>query len=124
MYKLTEGDWVIRVSDNASIPNDLENRDRQEYEDWLTAGNTPEPYVAPVVVITSVTPRQARLALLSEGLLDEVQTLVDQAGGAAKITWEYATEINRNDPLIESLGQTLGLSETQIDNLFTQAATL
>lgn len=75
-------------------------------------------------VVTSVTPRQARLALLAAGLLDQVETAVNQAGGAVKITWDYATEINRNDPLITTLGKTLNLTDTQIDNLFTQAATL
>jgi hypothetical protein len=72
----------------------------------------------------TVTPRQARLALLAAGLLDQVQSAVDQAGGATKITWEYATEISRDDPMIEVVGQSLNLTSQQIDNLFTQASAL
>ncbi len=79
-------------------------------------------YVPPPV--TLVTPRQARLALLGAGLLDQVEAMVEQAGGATKITWEYATEINRQDQLITGIGGALGLTEEQIDALFTSAASL
>ncbi|WP_213287596.1 hypothetical protein [Bradyrhizobium sp. sGM-13] len=72
----------------------------------------------------SVTPRQARLALLSVGLLDQVEASVNAAGGATKITWEYATEINRRDPMIISIGSSLGLTSDQIDALFLSASEL
>lgn len=73
---------------------------------------------------TSVTPRQARLALLSAGLLDQVESAVTAAGGATKIAWEYATVINRDDPLIISISSSLGLTAEQIDALIAHAATL
>jgi hypothetical protein len=69
-----------------------------------------------------VSPRQARLALLAAGVLDQVQAAVDAAGGATKIAWEYATEINRTDPLILSIGAALNFSPEQIDTLFKYAA--
>ena len=74
------------------------------------------------VVPASVTPSQARLALLEAGLLDRVQATVDAQGGAAKITWEYATTLSRDDPLITSLGTTLGLTDAAIDMLFKKAS--
>lgn len=125
MYRLTEVDSVIRIADGAIIPNDPTNRDRSEYEDWLADGGVPGPYVEPPVPTpTTVTPRQARLALLQAGLLDDVEAAVNAAGGATKITWEYATEINRNDALIDTLGVALGLTSEQIDGLFSAAANL
>lgn len=75
-------------------------------------------------VPTSVTPRQARLALYGAGLLDQVEANVKAIGGPAQITWDYATTINRDDPLITQLGSSLNLTSAQIDALFSQAAAL
>ena len=39
---------VERLSDQASIPFDVGNRDYQEYIKWLDAGNTPLPADPPL----------------------------------------------------------------------------
>jgi hypothetical protein len=46
-YQLTATDVVIRTADQANIPNDPANRDRDEYEQWLVDGGVPDPYVPP-----------------------------------------------------------------------------
>lgn len=46
-YQLTASDVVVRTADQACIPNDPGNCDRMEYDKWLAAGNTPDPYVPP-----------------------------------------------------------------------------
>jgi len=43
-YKLSQnGQSVQRQSDKAFIPFDPANRDYVEYQEWLAAGNTPDP---------------------------------------------------------------------------------
>lgn len=43
MYQLTNTDTVLRISDDAHIPADADNRDWAEYQAWLKAGNVPRP---------------------------------------------------------------------------------
>ena len=47
MYQLTSGDSILRLSDNAFIPNDPGNRDYREYLQWIEEGNTPLPAPSP-----------------------------------------------------------------------------
>ena len=49
MYQLTASTNILRLADNAFIPAEPTNIEYQEYLDWVAAGNTPEPYVPPVV---------------------------------------------------------------------------
>lgn len=82
----------------------------------------------PPVVITSVTMRQARLALLQAGLLGTVNsavaTMTGAEGDAARVTWEFSTEVRRTDPLVVQLAAQLGLDDAALDDLFTKAAAL
>lgn len=47
MYKLTNSTVIIRLSDNAYIPQDHANRDYADYQEWLSSGNIPEPPAQP-----------------------------------------------------------------------------
>lgn len=77
------------------------------------------------VVPEVVTMRQARLALLQSGLLqtvtDAIATGTDEA---IKIEWEYATDVKRDWPSLVALTTSLGITDADLDNLFTLAATL
>lgn len=76
----------------------------------------------------AVTMRQARLALLGDGLLATVNSTIaamaGAAGEAARIEWEFSNEVQRHQPLVLALGPTLGLSAAQLDALFIAAAAL
>lgn len=43
IYQLASAGAVIRLSDGAFIPADPLNRDWAAYQDWLAAGNAPQP---------------------------------------------------------------------------------
>jgi hypothetical protein len=73
---------------------------------------------------SSVSMRQARLALLQSGLLATVDAAVAAGTEAGKIEWEYAGEVVRGSPLVVSLAAGLNLTEADLDNLFTLAASL
>lgn len=81
-----------------------------------------------VYIPSVVTMRQARLALLQQGLLPQVQAAIDSLPSpqkeAAQIEWDYSSEVHRDKPFVQLLGAALGLTEVQLDDLFTLASTL
>ncbi len=83
---------------------------------------------APLYVTKVVSMRQARLALLNAGFLsavnDAVAAMTGNHGEAARIEWEYATEVHRDSPLVEALSVALSLDSETMDNLFKAAAAL
>lgn len=83
-----------------------------------------EPVVPAPVIPSVVSMRQARLALLQQDLLSTVDEAIAAGSEADKITWEYATEVNRNEALLQNMAVALGLSEEDLDNLFALASSL
>lgn len=76
----------------------------------------------PPIIVTSVTMRQARLALLQSGLLTQVSASITDP--AAQIEWEYAQTVERNSPLVQQIATGLNLTEAQLDDLFQLAVSL
>ena len=100
-----------------------------ETHEWDGSGFAEIVVVAPVPVIPqSATMRQARLALLGAGLLAHVNAAIEAMPGiegeAARIEWEFASEIRRDSPLVSGLSEALGLTSEQLDALFIEAAKL
>ena len=91
-------------------------------EEIADAIANPPPEVVPVPA--SVTRRQLFLWLNGLGITRAALRTQLAGNEAALIELEEATEFQRAHPLVTQLGQTLGLSSTQIDDAFRNAATL
>lgn len=78
--------------------------------------------------LVSVTMRQASLALFQAGYLARIQTSIDELPeperSLANIEWNKSGVVERNQHLVLTLGQSLGLTDADLDDLFTLAATL
>lgn len=88
------------------------------------------PYVAPPPAVPAeVTRRQAKQALLLNGLLANVQPAIDAIPDPTQramiqIEWDDSQVFERSRPALIALGTALGLDAAELDALFIQAATL
>lgn len=112
--------------------------DEQVQSGWVREGlvlMTPQevilhlnPPVPTLPLPTEISMRQARLALLQEGLLSQVDTAIaglpEAQRLAAEIEWEYATTVKRGSPLVLAIASALELTEENLDQLFLTAVTL
>jgi hypothetical protein len=123
MYMLNSDGSVLR-DDGAYIPSDSENTDYQAYLEWVQGGNTPGSATVAVESIKFVTMRQARLALLAAGKLAAVKSAVAAAPEYVQISWECAGTVERDNSVLTAMAAQLGWTDSEIDNLFTEAAKL
>lgn len=131
-----DGDgWL--VNGVTVVPNNPANRHYHAIQDWIDAGNTPEPEFTPeelsahaeaLRLSKTVSMRQARLALLASGILSQIEAAIaalpEPDKSAVTIEWEYAQEVKRSHAWVIALGIQLGLTDQQLDDLFTLAASL
>lgn len=89
---------------------------------WLYDGNEFIAPPAPLVIVPTLTMRQARLALLDVGLLDEVEAAITTPEN--RIWWDYSTTVERHHPLVDAVLAALGKSPEEIDEMFIGAAQL
>ena len=80
-------------------------------------------------VPASVTRRQAKQALLLNGLLANVQPAIDAIPDTTQramiqIEWDDSQVFERDRPALIALGSALGLTDIQLDNLFIEAGQL
>ena len=91
-----------------------------EAKSWVEDDTLKKDYEKSLIPKT-ITLRQARLYLLSIGLLDDLENIISQ-NRAYQIEWEYANQIERESPLVSIMGQTLVLTSSDIDNMFMEAS--
>lgn len=128
MYKLTATpEIIVRIAGDVYIPAHIENADYQRYLEWLSEGNVPDPYVPPPPPIpATVTRFQALAVLAAGGYLDTIRTYIatlDQ-DNIQRLAWENAVEWERTSPTLNALAVMLGLTDTEVDDLFISASTI
>jgi len=83
-----------------------------------------------IVVPATISPRQIRLWLVTHGVsLSSVDAAIDSIENEllreqTKIEWEFSPYVERNHPMINTLGAALGLTGEQIDTAFIEASNL
>jgi len=72
-----------------------------------------------------LTMRQTRLALKNAGLLADVETAISNLSTeekeVAEIEWNYADRVYRSSEWLNNIASELGLTESEIDDLFYTA---
>ena len=120
---LNHPDTVQDTETGAFIPRG--HRWWDDYEQWVTDGNTPEAADEPPVEPITVTAAQLRKALTQAGLRtaveDAVTNSVDQD---LKDDWEYAPNIRSDNTSVVAMATGLGVSQDQLRQLFEVAVTL
>ena len=112
------------VADGVVYPLTVIGADAQVVDNYTP----PPPPPPPPAVPSSVTMRQARLALLAAGKLAAVAPAIaampSPAKEQAQIEWEYSITVERQRPFVLALGPALGLDAAALDALFIAAAKL
>ena len=75
-------------------------------------------------VPSQVSPRQIRQALNRAGLRAAVEYAVSVSDQDTKDWWEYATVFERNNPQVAGMATALGVSDSQLDDLWRLADSL
>lgn len=97
---------------------------------WTWDGSTFSPPEPPTLAFPPLTARQLRLGLVASGIsLAAVEAAIDAIEDAAdrelaRIEWEYASQFERDHPLIEQVGAAVGLSIQQINDAWLEAVGL
>jgi hypothetical protein len=101
------------------------------YAEELLADDHPEvmAFLNPLPPVPqTVSMAQARLALIGAGLFSTIdaglKALPEPQRTTALTAWEYAPTVSRNGTLVTTLAGQFGLTEAQLDALFTAAAAI
>lgn len=108
------------------VSNSFEIVDEILYERWIVLSLTEEEQenVRISNIPSSVSPRQIRQALTRAGLRTSVEAAVASGDQDIKDWWEFATQVERQHPMVITMASSLNITERQLDDLFTLAGTL
>ena len=109
--------YLDSAEEESFLPDDCVAITDAESEEIRAAADAARP-----LFVTMITMRQARLALLSMGLLDEVEAAITTPEN--QIWWDYSVSVERDHPLVNAVLTALGKTPSDIDQMFIGAAKL
>jgi len=109
------------------VPDDLNNRYRLVLSDWETAGHSILPYVEPAIPPAPLPRLSFWLAAVEIGVtkagvrarIDAMPEGVDKK--FALVYLEDAERYRRTDPLLNAMAEAEGITQVQLDALWTWA---
>lgn len=114
-----EGEFTLAPGMTLTV---IENLPSGVWMGWSLNNGTWSPPVPPKPTVpVQITSTQARRVINAAGLRPSVEAAVAQADKATQDLWYTAEFIERDNPLVISLGAALGLTSKQLDDLFIQA---
>lgn len=116
-------DQIPELQTNYQAIVDVTGMDPEPQPGWVLDGNKLTR------VVPDITPRQLRLALILQGhslgdIDAALDTLPEPTRSLAKTEWEYSILFERRKPMVSTVGGMLGLTETQLDDLWVFAGGL
>jgi hypothetical protein len=122
---------VYEVSHNNSVVEFLNLSAAENYAQLynLSAPVEKQKTVDNRPAIPNATPRQIRQALILSGvnlqdIEDALDSMPEPTRTLAKIEWEYSVAFVRENALTNQVGQMLGWTSAQLDDLWTLALSL
>ena len=102
---------------------------KAEVDAVITRNISVAAYAAVVQIPDKITRRQAKQQLLIAGLLHLVQPAIDAIADPmqrelAQIYWTESNDFERNNPFLIQLARTIGITDSQLDQLFIEASKL
>ena len=78
----------------------------------------------PTIVFAPLSPWQVRQVLNQAGMRAAVEAIVSSGSIELKDAWQFATEFQRNNDLLNQMTAGLGMTDEQVDDMFRLGATL
>ena len=120
-----EKPMTLNLVDTEDLHEYFDGKDFSKLEEYCKKQSIAK-YVEPEVikyVPSSITMRQARLYLYSADKLEDVEAMV-KTRKDWQIEWEYTSEVERSSLLTSTIKDRLGLSDTEVDDIFIAASKL
>lgn len=127
-HTFVEGVDALGNTETVSLDHALFRQPEHGPQGFIAAGGVISPYEAPPEAVPDLAPWQFRAMLKLSGkesdLIAFLDAMPEPAKTVAKAKLEYTLVFQRQNDLVLAAQQAMGLTEQQLDALWTQALSL